>query len=242
MTRYIENLDSTFTDKELPIAGDYIVAEKVDGNFYIKADSTQADPINLKVLRAFQIRFGRLYVTNPTAVSGGQVIFYVFSKEQVEITILTTAANVVISTDEVGLAKDATVKGVTDDSVKGLLRSLGDAGASPTGFTGKTLLRLMDEAQKKATTPAQYAVTLTTANTEYSQALPSGCKKFTAQCRTAFDVRFAFTAGKVATPTDPYGTIKSGSCYYEDNVDLTGVTMYLASGQAGVVVEITAWT
>jgi hypothetical protein len=62
------------------------------------------------------------------------------------------------------------------------------------------------------------------------------------QCRTAFDIRFAFETGKVATPTAPYGTIKSGGSYDEDGLDMVDKTLYLASSQAGVVVEVVIYT
>ena len=87
-------------------------------------------------------------------------------------------------------------------------------------------------------------VTLTLADTEYSQALPAGTRYVSLQCRTAFDVRFAFVTGKVATPTAPYATIKSGGSYSTPEKVAVGPnsrTIFLASAQAGVVVEIVYW-
>lgn len=95
--------------------------------------------------------------------------------------------------------------------------------------------------------PTIYNVTLTSADTEYSQALPRGTKKFTLQCRTSYDVRLAYVTGKVATPTAPYITVKSGNVYWEDNLNIqppshqTAITIYLASSQAGVVCELICW-
>lgn len=85
-----------------------------------------------------------------------------------------------------------------------------------------------------------YAATLTSANTEYSQVLPSTCYRLKFRCRTAYDVRWSLANGKVATPTDPYKTLASGGEYDSGPVRLTGATLYLASAQAGVVVEIEA--
>jgi len=88
-----------------------------------------------------------------------------------------------------------------------------------------------------------YNLTLTDANTEYSQALPEDTKWFEFQCRTAADVRFAFTSGLVAGSVAPYITLKSGQSY--DSGALYAAsrpTLYCASGSAGVVVEIIAWT
>ena len=96
----------------------------------------------------------------------------------------------------------------------------------------------------RITTPTIYNVTLTDADTQYSQALPSNARFFEFQCLTAFDVRFAFETGKVATPTTPYLTLKSGGYYYspEVNQGASPSTLYLASSEAAVVVQILAWT
>jgi len=88
--------------------------------------------------------------------------------------------------------------------------------------------------------PHIYNVTLTEANKEYSQALPDNAVMITVQCRTAYAVRLAFETGKVATPTAPYATIKSGNVYYDTGLKSKN-TIYLASAQAGVVVEIIVW-
>lgn len=94
---------------------------------------------------------------------------------------------------------------------------------------------------REATSPNTYNVTLTVADTEYSQALPANTKRFSVQARTAVDVRHAFVTGKVAAPTAPYNTLKANGSYYEDKVQ-TNATIYLASSTAGTVVEIIAWT
>jgi hypothetical protein len=94
----------------------------------------------------------------------------------------------------------------------------------------------------KSTTVAVYNITLTLANTEYSQALPAGTREFRFRCRTIFDVRYAFVTGKVAAPTAPYLTLPAGMEYFSDGNDLAAATLFLASAQAAVVVEIEAWT
>ena len=91
------------------------------------------------------------------------------------------------------------------------------------------------------TTPTLYNVTLTSADTEYLQALPANTRDFRFRCRTLYDVRYAFATGKVATPTAPYMTLPAGSDYISDLNNLTSITLYLASAQAGVVVELEAW-
>ena len=92
--------------------------------------------------------------------------------------------------------------------------------------------------------PTVYNVTLTNADTEYSQVLPANCRGFEFQCRTEATVRFAFVTGKVATPTAPYMTLKAGDyyCSFPINQAASPSTLYLASATAGVIAEIIAWT
>ena len=90
--------------------------------------------------------------------------------------------------------------------------------------------------------PTIYNVTLTLANTEYSQALNLGTKKFMISERNGNAFRWAFETGRVATPTEPYETVLSNQMYWEDHVNLVNVTVYLAAPIAGRVIEIIVWT
>jgi len=91
------------------------------------------------------------------------------------------------------------------------------------------------------TRPTSYNITLTSADTEYSQLLPSGTKESRFRCRTLYDVRYAFVTGKVATPTAPYFTLPAGSDRFSDGDDLSGFTLYFASAEAGTIVELEVW-
>ena len=93
-----------------------------------------------------------------------------------------------------------------------------------------------------ATTPTIYNLTVVAGDTEYSQALPDNTSRFSLQCLTDYDMRFAFVTGKVAVPTAPYALVRAGMNYYEDEVNLSSVTLYVASDTAGVVAEIIAWS
>lgn len=94
-----------------------------------------------------------------------------------------------------------------------------------------------------ASTINEYAVTLTVVDTEYSQALPANTKGIEFVSRSGYPVRYAFTTGKVATPTDVYFTLKS-NCAYESpaTLNLSSKTIYFASDNAGDVVELIAWS
>ena len=87
-----------------------------------------------------------------------------------------------------------------------------------------------------------YNVTLTSSDTEYSQALPSNCRSIAFRCRTAHAVRFAWEPDKVATPAAPYQTLKAGGEYWKDNINATGLILYLASSEPGVVIEVEVWS
>ena len=85
--------------------------------------------------------------------------------------------------------------------------------------------------------------TLTNANTEYSVTMTKPILGFTMQARTGVDVRFAFTADKVASPTAPYFTLKANTSFEWTNPDpaQNAPVVYLASGAAGTVVEFLEW-
>lgn len=93
------------------------------------------------------------------------------------------------------------------------------------------------------TTPTQYTVDITLADTEYSQALPANCKGFELRCRQASDLRIAFVTGKVAAPTDPYWSIPAGQSYYSFQIDqgASPSTVYVASEDADVDAEMIVW-
>ena len=92
-------------------------------------------------------------------------------------------------------------------------------------------------------TPTIVNLTLTDADSQYSTELPAKAKHFSFQCRTAVDVRFAFETGKVATPTAPYATLKSGASFSapEKYMNALARTLYFASASAGSIVEIVYW-
>lgn len=94
------------------------------------------------------------------------------------------------------------------------------------------------------TTPSILNVALTAADTEYSQALPNGTKRFAVSVMDGIatdNLRFAYATGKVATPTAPYMKMPQNIEYVEENVNLDTVTIYLASSAAGKTAQIICW-
>lgn len=89
-----------------------------------------------------------------------------------------------------------------------------------------------------ADTPTMYNKTMTLANTEYSQALPSNVKRFTMKCRTANDVQFCYVSGESNTK---FMTLPAGMVYWEENLNVGSLTLYFRCAVAAKVIEIIAW-
>lgn len=82
-------------------------------------------------------------------------------------------------------------------------------------------------------------VTLTNADQEYSHSLAARTSRLSFQCRTGGVVRYAFVTGKVASPIEPYVTLKSGQAFNENDLEsASGDKVYFASSTSGLVMEI----
>ncbi len=93
-----------------------------------------------------------------------------------------------------------------------------------------------------ATTPTIYNVDMTLADTEYSQALPTGTKILEIREQSMnFATRYAFTTGKVAGPAAPYRSLNVGEVKTVEGLSLTGKTIYFACSTAGKTMEIEVW-
>jgi len=109
------------------------------------------------------------------------------------------------------------------------------AGTQINPATEDTLAKLMP------TSVTKYAVAMTLADTEYSQAL-TNVKKFRIHTRDFTAFRLAYDTGKVATPIDPYETVPASSEKYEDSLNIANLTLYFASAVAGKTAEVEAWS
>ena len=98
-----------------------------------------------------------------------------------------------------------------------------------------------EAAPYKGATPTLYNITLTDANTEYSQALSANTKKFSIHLRDFTAFRFAYASGKVAAPTAPYLTVPAGGEKSEELIQPASLTLYFASSDAGKIAEIEEW-
>ncbi len=79
-------------------------------------------------------------------------------------------------------------------------------------------------------------VTCTLANTEYSQVIPTGTKKFLLKTRAASDLKFTFVASGSGSL---YATIPAGSGgLWIDTSKMRGLTVYFQTPTAGEIVEM----
>lgn len=86
---------------------------------------------------------------------------------------------------------------------------------------------------------------MTSANTEYSAALPLGIRAFRIHLRDWSAFQLAYVAGKVATPTEPYQSVPANGEKYEDWLETRQlneqITLYFASSVAAKTAEIEVW-
>ena len=91
-----------------------------------------------------------------------------------------------------------------------------------------------------AQTPTIYNVDMTTANTEYSQALPANTRKLDIKLRVQNALlKIAFVEGESGTN---YIQISYGSSLHLENVKLNNIIVYFQSPSNSQVCEILAWT
>lgn len=92
---------------------------------------------------------------------------------------------------------------------------------------------------RRADTPVEYNVTMTVADTEYSQVLPVETKAFMIHTRDESLFRFSFVTGKVAGPAAPYTTVLSGKILQISGLKLdAAMTVYFGSPDAGKIIEM----
>lgn len=90
------------------------------------------------------------------------------------------------------------------------------------------------------TTPLIYnVISPATPDTEFSQTLSDGVKKFIIRNRGKKDIQLTFTATESGTK---YITIPGNASMSEDGVFLTGVTIYMQVSAVSQIIEILEWT
>lgn len=103
------------------------------------------------------------------------------------------------------------------------------------------LYSIIEDGPKSVDTPTPFNVTMTNADTEYTITLPLLTRRFLVHTRDESEFRYAYVAGKVAAPTEPYFTVLANSSLYEPDLLLGTTPLYVAAPVAGKVAECMTW-
>jgi hypothetical protein len=242
---YSFSLAGARTDEEFIVSGDYFHVQTLTGSLSIKLNEKENDAIDITTLNSIKTPIYRMFLTNSaqagknaTIIVGRNDLFESIVRPILDATGLSLGASMQLEN----------IAGTIIDPFDAAtwLATMGIVGAAPAANT--TLARLKTIADNIAllvqpsSTPAIYNVTMTNANTEYSQALPANCDKFTIKCQDGTAFRLAYVTGKVAAPTAPYRTIDANVVKSEDGLSLASTTLYFACASAGKIIEIEAWS
>ena len=93
--------------------------------------------------------------------------------------------------------------------------------------------------QLTVTNPTITNVTLGSAGTEQSIALPANSKRLYLKTPEDAKLQFTYSAGQSGTS---YITIPMGCNYTEQNIDRPSTTVYLQSNKTGTIVQVLSWT
>jgi hypothetical protein len=127
--------------------------------------------------------------------------------------------------------------------------SLGELGSFILDSNSRPVQRIVDVApwDPPVTTITLYHVTLTNADTEYSQALPANTRHISVMIMDGVSTdnfRVAYVTNKVATPTAPYLKFAQNMQYVSPdiNVQLASSTIYIASSVGSKTAIIEVWS
>ena len=191
---------------------------------------------------------------NPVKVlvdADGRVQVYVGDETQSGLELLLAEMQLKADQDETqpvsaaslplpdGATTEATLATLSTEATLELARVLLASLDGKDFATQTTLAAILAAQVNRAATPVVYNVTMTNANTEYSQALPANAKKFLIKCRGAFAVKVCFTSEESGAT---YLTIPAGMAYYEDLIQPSSLTLYFQCATAAQVAEIVAWS
>lgn len=122
----------------------------------------------------------------------------------------------------------------TDDLLVKVTASVLPAGAA-TEDKQDDIIAALDS---RAPSVAIYNLSLSDANTEYSQALMPNTRKFLIKCRGSQDLKLAFTQNMSGTT---FLTIPANTAYYEDFITPTTLTLYIQCPVPSQFAEIVNW-
>ncbi len=88
-----------------------------------------------------------------------------------------------------------------------------------------------------------YTVSMPVANRQYDFVLPANTKSLEIQTTSGAAFRVSFDSGRVGPiARRPYWSVSTNTSWDKENLDLTNATLYFASGNTGITMEIAVGT
>jgi len=137
------------SDVEVEISGDVISVIEITGTLDVKLNEKDEPVIELDKATRITItpkKFTKLFFTNPAQTGKSATLYIGREASFVPEAQRVGSVGILDSADvRIDPSKSEETKALIDDTIKGLLRSIGDAGAAPGNKTGATMLyRLYD--------------------------------------------------------------------------------------------------
>jgi len=133
------------SDVEVEITGDVISVIEITGTLDVKLNEKDEPVIELDKATRITItpkKFTKLFFTN-TAQTGKSATLYIGREASFVPEAQRVGSVGILDSADVRIdpSKSEETKALIDDTIKGILRSIGDAGTAPANTTGETVLR-----------------------------------------------------------------------------------------------------
>jgi len=133
------------SDVEVEITGDVISVIEITGTLDVKLNEKDEPIIELDKATRITItpkKFTKLFFTNPAQTGKSATLYIGREASFVPEAQRVGSVGILDSADvRIDPSKSEETKALIDDTIKGLFRSIGDAGSAPANTTGQTVLR-----------------------------------------------------------------------------------------------------
>jgi len=133
------------SDVEVEISGDVISVIEITGELDVKLNEKDEPVIELDKATRITItpkKFTKLFFTNPAQTGKSATLYIGREASFVPEAQRVGSVGILDSADvRIDPSKSEETRALTDDTIKGVLRSIGDAGTTPANATGETVLK-----------------------------------------------------------------------------------------------------
>jgi len=137
------------SDVEVEITGDVISVIEITGTLDVKLNEKDEPVIELDKATRITItpkKFTKLFFTNPAQTGKSATLYIGREASFVPEAQRVGSVGILDSADvRIDPSKSEETKALIDDTIKGLLRSIGDTGDAPANATGETVLRRLSD-------------------------------------------------------------------------------------------------